>query len=379
MARCSRSRTSPSASAATSRSTRLARGRARAGHRAHRAERRGQDHAVQRDHRPAPADSGRILHRRRDLTGLSPTKRARRGPGPHVPAARALQPPHACARTSASRADIRHGWSQRQGQPGRGRRADHRAGRARARRRRRVDSLPTGQCRLVELGRALATKPRCCCSTSRRRVRTRPRPSTSAAAPASSPREGMAVVLVEHDVPLVMDVCTTVHVLDFGRIIATGDPDRDPARRGGARRVPRDRKRPVTRRPPSSTRTCSSCAASAPATTDRRAVRHRPRGPRGQRGRAARPERRRQDHDAAGRRRAAPADRGRRHGRRAAGERARPEDLARRGLCLIPEGRGIFPNLTVRENLRMSSAGNLVKTAQLSPDQGIDSHPLKLA
>ncbi len=30
-----------------------------------------------------------------------------------------------------------------------------------------------------------------------------------------------------------------------------------------------------------------------------------------------------------------------------------PEELARRGLCLIPEGRGIFPNLTVRENLRM--------------------------
>jgi branched-chain amino acid transport system ATP-binding protein len=30
-----------------------------------------------------------------------------------------------------------------------------------------------------------------------------------------------------------------------------------------------------------------------------------------------------------------------------------PEDLARRGMCLIPEGRGIFPNLSVRENLRM--------------------------
>ncbi|RMH79746.1 MAG: ABC transporter ATP-binding protein [Actinomyces sp.] len=27
--------------------------------------------------------------------------------------------------------------------------------------------------------------------------------------------------------------------------------------------------------------------------------------------------------------------------------------LARAGVCLIPEGRGIFPNLTVRENLRM--------------------------
>ena len=38
-------------------------------------------------------------------------------------------------------------------------------------------------------------------------------------------------------------------------------------------------------------------------------------------------------------------------GRRVNG--ARPDDLARFGLCLIPEGRGIFPNLTVRENLWM--------------------------
>ncbi|MFI0350327.1 ABC transporter ATP-binding protein [Actinomadura sp. 9N407] len=30
-----------------------------------------------------------------------------------------------------------------------------------------------------------------------------------------------------------------------------------------------------------------------------------------------------------------------------------PVELARRGVCLIPEGRGVFPNLTVRENLRM--------------------------
>jgi len=28
-----------------------------------------------------------------------------------------------------------------------------------------------------------------------------------------------------------------------------------------------------------------------------------------------------------------------------------PHDLAQRGLCLVPEGRGIFPALTVRENL----------------------------
>jgi branched-chain amino acid transport system ATP-binding protein len=38
-------------------------------------------------------------------------------------------------------------------------------------------------------------------------------------------------------------------------------------------------------------------------------------------------------------------------GRRINGASA--DELARRGLCLIPEGRGVFPNLTVRENLWM--------------------------
>src|SRR5688500_17673248 len=32
---------------------------------------------------------------------------------------------------------------------------------------------------------------------------------------------------------------------------------------------------------------------------------------------------------------------------------AAPDDLARAGLCTIPEGRAIFPNLTVAENLRL--------------------------
>ena len=40
-------------------------------------------------------------------------------------------------------------------------------------------------------------------------------------------------------------------------------------------------------------------------------------------------------------------------GRRVNG--ARPDDLARAGLCLVPEGRGIFPNLTVGEHLRMAT------------------------
>ena len=34
---------------------------------------------------------------------------------------------------------------------------------------------------------------------------------------------------------------------------------------------------------------------------------------------------------------------------------ASADELARIGLCTIPEGRGVFPNLTVRENLWMAT------------------------
>jgi branched-chain amino acid transport system ATP-binding protein len=43
--------------------------------------------------------------------------------------------------------------------------------------------------------------------------------------------EGRAILMVEHDMDLVMAVCDTIHVLDFGSIIASGDPAairRDP-------------------------------------------------------------------------------------------------------------------------------------------------------
>ena len=35
----------------------------------------------------------------------------------------------------------------------------------------------------------------------------------------------------------------------------------------------------------------------------------------------------------------------------------RPDELARAGLCTLPDGRGIFPNLTVTENLRLMTFG----------------------
>jgi branched-chain amino acid transport system ATP-binding protein len=44
-------------------------------------------------------------------------------------------------------------------------------------------------------------------------------------------------------------------------------------------------------------------------------------------------------------------------GRRVNG--AAPDELARRGVCLIPEGRGIFANLSVRENLWMATHGGV--------------------
>jgi branched-chain amino acid transport system ATP-binding protein len=42
-----------------------------------------------------------------------------------------------------------------------------------------------------------------------------------------------------------------------------------------------------------------------------------------------------------------------------------PEKLARQGVCSIPEGRGVFPSLTVAENLRMWTFRGGVKRAEV--------------
>lgn len=42
-----------------------------------------------------------------------------------------------------------------------------------------------------------------------------------------------------------------------------------------------------------------------------------------------------------------------------------PEQLADAGVCLIPEGRGIFPNLTVRENILMDTYSSRRRTSEL--------------
>lgn len=95
-----------------------------------------------------------------------------------------------------------------------------------------VSSLPTGSARLVELARALSTDPSVllldepCSGLDERETETLGHLLTSLAA------EGRAVVLVEHDTELVLRICHTVHVLDFGQIIASGPSDvvrTDPA------------------------------------------------------------------------------------------------------------------------------------------------------
>ena len=43
---------------------------------------------------------------------------------------------------------------------------------------------------------------------------------------------GVAILVVEHDMSFVMDLCDYLYVLDFGKLIAEGTPDevrRDPA------------------------------------------------------------------------------------------------------------------------------------------------------
>jgi branched-chain amino acid transport system ATP-binding protein len=50
-----------------------------------------------------------------------------------------------------------------------------------------------------------------------------------------------------------------------------------------------------------------------------------------------------------------------------------PQDRTRRGLCLIPEGRGIFRSLTVRENLELFRPGRAAVRPSRAAGGGLDS------
>ncbi len=88
----------------------------------------------------------------------------------------------------------------------------------------RSDRLPTGQARLVELARALATDPAVLLLDEPASGQDEHETAAFSTVLREVAERGVAVVLVEHDIQLVMDVCTHIHVLDLGRVIASGPP-----------------------------------------------------------------------------------------------------------------------------------------------------------
>jgi branched-chain amino acid transport system ATP-binding protein len=88
----------------------------------------------------------------------------------------------------------------------------------------RADSLPTGQGRLVELARALAIRPRLLLLDEPASGQDEEETKTFSELLRSLAGEGMAILLVEHDMELVMQVCSHIFVLDFGQLMAAGDP-----------------------------------------------------------------------------------------------------------------------------------------------------------
>jgi branched-chain amino acid transport system ATP-binding protein len=167
---------------------------------------------------------GRVAVGGRDVTGLPPYRRARLG------MARTFQRLElfgllTVRENLAVAADIRRGWAGRSSespaavadrlleQTGLSPVADERA-----------DTLPTGMARLVELGRALATQPRLLLLDEPASGQDEQETARFAALLRSLAGSGIAVLLVEHDMSLVMDVCSVIHVLDFGVMLASGEP-----------------------------------------------------------------------------------------------------------------------------------------------------------
>ncbi len=88
----------------------------------------------------------------------------------------------------------------------------------------RAEELPTGLARLVEIARALATRPRLLLLDEPASGLDERETETLVSLLHDLSARGLGVLLVEHDVPTVMRLARTVHVLDLGSVLASGTP-----------------------------------------------------------------------------------------------------------------------------------------------------------
>ena len=231
----------------------------------------------------------------------------------------------------------------------------------------RVDRLPTGTARLVELGRALATQPRVLLLDEPSAGLNESETATLGTLLREVAGSGLGVLLVEHDMSFVMGTCERIHVLDFGRIISVGTPTEvqgDDTVRAAylGEGEEHERSEPAA----ASRDGDGTTGAAAPPALELRGINagygtievlhgvsltiptgsvFALLGPNG-----------------AGKSTALKVASGqiapssgevRLFGSSVHGKSS--DALARAGVCAIPEGRGIFPNLTVTENLRMAT------------------------
>jgi branched-chain amino acid transport system ATP-binding protein len=87
-----------------------------------------------------------------------------------------------------------------------------------------VAALPYGVRRRVEIARALAAQPRLLLLDEPVAGMTRSDAASVAKLVRDTAQGGVAVLLVEHDVALVTQVCDRISVLDWGKLLVTGRP-----------------------------------------------------------------------------------------------------------------------------------------------------------
>ena len=168
---------------------------------------------------------------------------------------------------------------------------------------------------------------------------------------------GCGVLLIEHNVGLVLNLCDHIVVLDSGEVIEIGQPRPDQRQRKGAPCLYGHAGR------------CRRCGAMSLLAVDNITVRYGQldggaQGLHHGRGRDAvhhRAERGGQIHLAQGHRRGDAARRRITFNDQDITGKA-PEDIARQGLSMVPEGRDVFGGLTIEENLRSAPACGPTRT-----------------